>query len=79
MQFLHFIQPHTQQLLIHYQIEIVPVPIVDLNKEANSYNHLQIDRPYIGLNSEIYILITLQESEHVKRMDMNFFVKNFLW
>ena len=30
----------------------VPVPIIDLNKKAYSYTHLQVDRPYIALNSE---------------------------
>ena len=45
IQFPVFIQPYTQQLLILYQIETVPVPIVDKSKQANSYTHLQIDRP----------------------------------
>ena len=49
-----FVQPYTQQLLILYQIETVPVPIVDQNKQANSYTHVQINRPYIYLNSETY-------------------------
>ena len=44
-QFPVFIQPYTQQPLILYQIETVPVPIVNQNKQANSYTHLQIDRP----------------------------------
>ena len=38
-----------------HQIETVPVPIVDQNKQAHSYTHLQIDRLYITLNSETYI------------------------
>ena len=50
-----------QQPLIPYQIETVPVPIVDQNKQANSYPHLQTDRPYIVLNSKTYILIRHQE------------------
>ena len=52
-----FIQPYTQQPLILYQIETVPVPIVEQNKQADSYTHLQIDRPYIAVNSETYITI----------------------
>ena len=51
IQFLIFIQPYSQQPLILYQIETVPVPIVDQNKQANSYTHLQIDRPYTALIS----------------------------
>ena len=46
-----FIQPYTQQPLILYQIETVPVPVVDQNKQDNLHTHLQIDRPYIALNS----------------------------
>ena len=47
--------------MILYQRETVPVPIVDQNKKANSYTHLQINRPYIALNSETYILIRQQD------------------
>ena len=53
VQFPIFIQPYIQ--LILYQTETVPVPIIDLNKKAHSYIHLQVDRPYITLNSETYI------------------------
>ena len=34
-----------------------PVPIIDQNIQADSYTHLQVDRPYIALNSETYITI----------------------
>ena len=57
IQFPVFIQPYSQQPLVLYQIEIVLVPIIDQNKQAHSYTHLQIDRPYIALNSETYITI----------------------
>ena len=61
IQFPVFIQPYTQQPLILYQIETVPVPIIDQNTQAHSYTHLQIDKPYISLNSETYITIRQQE------------------
>ena len=51
VQFTVFVQPHTQQQLILYQIETVPVPIIDQNIQMQSYTHLQIDRPHIALNS----------------------------
>ena len=57
VQFPLFIQPYTQQPLILYQIETVLVPIIDKNTQAQSYTHLQVDRPYIALNSLIYITI----------------------
>ena len=40
IQFPVFIQPHTQQPLILYQIETVPVPVIDQNMQAHSYTHL---------------------------------------
>ena len=55
VQFPVFVQLYTQQLLILYQIEALQVPIIDQNKQANSYTHLQIERPYVALNSKIYI------------------------
>ena len=61
IQFPIFIQPYAQQLLILYQIETLAVPIVNKNKQANLYTHLQIDRPYIALNSEMYISIRQDE------------------
>ena len=39
IQYPIFIQPYMQQPLILYQIETVPVPITDQNKQANSYTH----------------------------------------
>ena len=51
-----FVQLYTQQQLILYQIEIVPVPIIDQNKQVHSHTYLWIDRPYTALNSETYIL-----------------------
>ena len=66
VQFQIFEQPYTQQLLILYQIEMVPVPLIDQNKQVHSYTHLQIDRPYIALNSEIYILLRQQELRNMQ-------------
>ena len=36
IQFPVFIQPHTQQLLILYQMKTVPVPFIDQNPQAHS-------------------------------------------
>ena len=46
-----------QQPLILYQLETVPVPIIDQNPNAHSYTELRIKKPYIALNSETYINI----------------------
>ena len=55
VQFPVFVQPYRQQPLILYQLETVPVPIIDQNTQAHSYTHLQIEKSYIALNSETYI------------------------
>ena len=57
IQFPIFVQPYTQQLLILYQIETVPVPIIDKNAKANSYMEIIVNKPYIALNLETYINI----------------------
>ena len=73
IQFPVFIQPYIQQPLILYQIETVPVPVVHQNKHADSYTHLQIDRPYIALISETYISIRQQELRTCKRIGPEFY------
>ena len=40
IQFPVFIQPYTQKPLVLYQLETVPVPILDRNNETQSYMHL---------------------------------------
>ena len=57
IQFPIFVQPYIQQPLILYQLETVPVPIVDKNTKADSYTQLQINKPYLALNTEMYINI----------------------
>ena len=76
IQFPVFIQPYTQQPLVLYQIETVPFPIIDQNTQADSYMHLQVNRPYITLNSETYITIRQQELRTCKKYVMNFTAKN---
>ena len=56
IQFPVFVQPYTQQHLILYQMETVLVPIIDKNKQVQSYTYLKINKPYIALNSETYFI-----------------------
>ena len=55
IQFPVFVQPYTQKPLDLYQLEIVPVHVLDKNTNTQSYTHLQIRKPYSALNSETYI------------------------
>ena len=55
MQFPVFVQPYTQKPLTLYQVETIPVLILDKNKRADSYTWIRIDKPYIALNLDAYI------------------------
>ena len=66
VQFPVFVQPYTQKRLIMYQIETVPVPILDKNEQVHSYTGLNIEKPYIALNEEMYITLHTQESDVIK-------------
>ena len=57
IQFPVFIQPYTQKPLTLYQIEMIPVPILDMHKKADSYTWIRIDKPYIVLSLDTYISI----------------------
>ena len=73
IQFPVFIQPYIQKPLILYQLETVPVPILDTNTEAQSYTHLHVNKPYIALNTETYITLTQQELRSCKKIGNEFY------
>ena len=73
IQFPVFIQPYIQRPLILYQLETVPVSILDTNIEAQSYTHLHVNKPYIALNSETYIALTQQELRSCKKIGNEFY------
>ena len=75
IQFPVFMQPYTQPLLLLYQIETIPVLIIDQNQQTDSYTHLQIDIPYIALNSKTDITIRQQECRTCKRIGYEFCCK----
>ena len=61
------------QPLILYQLETVPVPVLDQSDKAHSYKHLQVKKPYIALNSETYIALRQQELRTCKRIGYKFY------
>ena len=75
VQFPVFIQPYTQKRLVMYQIETVPVPILDENKQVHSYTELKIEKPYIVLNEELYITLHSQELKMCKRIGYKYYCK----
>ena len=73
IQFPIFIHPYTQQLLILYQLDTVP--ILDQNTKAHTYTELQITKPHIALNTETYINIRQQELATGKKIGYEFYCK----
>ena len=73
VQFPVFVQPYTQKRLIMYQIETVPVPILDENEQAHSYTELKIEKPYIALNEETYITLHTQELKMCKKIGYEYY------
>ena len=73
VQFPIFVQPYTQKPLTLYQIETIPVPILDMNEEANSYTWIKIDKPYIALDSNTYITIRTEELRTCKRIGYEYY------
>ena len=72
-QFPAFVQPYTQKRLIMYQIETVPVPILDENDQAQSYTQLKEDKPYITLNTETYITLHTEELSTCKKIGYEYY------
>ena len=79
IQFPVFVQFYTQRRLVMYQIQTVPIPILDKNEQAQSYTQLKINKPYIQLNPETYITLHTQELDTCKRRHMSITVKKLLW
>ena len=73
VQFPVFIQPYTQKRLVMYQIETVPVPILDENKQVHSHTELKIEKPHIVLNEETYITLCSQELKMCKRIGYEYY------
>ena len=75
IQFPVFMHPYTQKPLVLYQLETVPIPILDQNIKAHSYTHLQIEKPYFSLNTETYISFRQQELRTCQRIGYEFYCK----
>ena len=73
IQFPVFVQPYMQKPLTLYQIETIPVPILDMNKNAESYTWIKIDKPYIVLNPDTYISIRMEELRTCKKIGYEYY------
>lgn len=68
-----FIKTYHRNPLTLYEIETVPVPINDLNPQANSYTEVQITKPYIAINNDYYIQLRIQELRMCKRIQYSYY------
>ena len=59
--FLVFIKDYKQPPLSLFEIEMVPVPIPDRNKQADSYSQVRIQKDYIAAGMDYYIQIRMTE------------------
>ena len=75
VQFPIIVQPYTQKRLIMYQIETVLVPILDENEQVHSYTELKIEKLYIALNKETYIMLCSEELKMCKRIGYKYYCK----
>ena len=73
IQFPVFVQPYMQKPLTLYQIETIPVLILDMNEKADSYTWIRIDKPYIALNPDTYISIHMEELRTCKKIGYEYY------
>ena len=56
-----FIKNNKQPPLSLYEVETVPVPIIDKNVKANSYSKVRIEKSYIAAGTDYYIQLRISE------------------
>ena len=56
-----FIKNYKQPPLSLYEVETVPVPIVDKNVKADSYSQVRIEKSYIAAGTDSYIQLRISE------------------
>ena len=56
-----FMKNYKQPPLSLYEVETVPVPILDKNVKANSYSQVRIEKSYISAGMDYYIQLRRPE------------------
>ena len=56
-----FIKNYKQPPLSLYEVETVPVPILDKNVKVNSYSQIRIEKSYIAAGTDYYIQLRISE------------------
>ena len=68
-----FITNHNNKELTLYELETVPVPILDRNVSANSYTQVKVTKPYIAISNDYYIQLRMQELRMCKTIKLKFY------
>ena len=68
-----FVKDFSREAFTLYQIETVPVPIVDNNLEADSYSQALVNKPYIATNDDYYIQLVMEELFMCKQIKQIYF------
>ena len=68
-----FVKDFSRKSMTLYQIETVPVPIVDRNLEANSYSQAKMQKPYIATNADYYVQLEMEELFMCKQISHIYF------
>ena len=61
-----------------FEIETVPVPIPDKNRNADIYSKVHIHKPYIAVGADYYIQLRMTELVMCNQLDTPIIVRNFL-
>ena len=56
-----FIKNYKQPPLSLYEVETIPVPILDKNTKADSYSQVRIEKSYIAAGTDYYIQLRISE------------------
>ena len=56
-----FIKNYKQPPLSLYEVETVPVPLIDKNVKADSYSQVRIEKSYIAAGTDYYIQLRISE------------------
>ena len=68
-----FVKDFSRKSMTLYQIETVPVPIVDKNLEADSYSQAIMNKPYIATNADYYVQLKIEELFMCKKISHIYF------
>ena len=67
------IAPIHQKPLSLYEIETVPVPIVDMDKSADSFSEVHVNKPYIAASQLSYIQLREPELQRCKIVQQQYY------